>query len=340
MRVHRPWRIFSRLIAACGIPWNEAIAENPGDKMSTSLSVPLEKLLANAQLPALPQSAIQILQISQDPESGPAELAVPINADPGLASQVLKFVNSSYFGFPGKIASVQQAITLVGMKTIKNFVLWSAVFSLMPSPKCGPFDVKGLWRDSLRRALFARELGRILNAADCEELFAAALLQDMAVPLLAKEVPEIYVKFLAARDDGRRRLSTVEKAVCRWTHAEAGGMMARQWNLPARFVQLIERHVVSPSEDLGERELAEAVVGLSAMLPPGSDDTWHERRIFQEWYHVLVGGDEPEPSVVLREVDEMCAELAPLLKMSAGGKTLEEWYEDSDTAAQTVGLPN
>lgn len=310
--------------------------------MSSSLSVPLEKLLANAQLPALPQSAIQILEISQDPESGPAELAVPINADPGLAAQVLKFVNSSYFGFPGKIASVQQAITLVGMKTIKNFVLWSAVFSLMPSPKCGPFDVKGLWRDSLRRALFARELGRLLEAADCEELFAAALLQDMAVPLLAKEIPEIYVKFLAARDDGRRRLSTVEKAVCRWTHAEAGGMMARQWNLPTRFVQLIEQHVVSPTEDLAERELGEAVVGLSAMLPAGSDASWHEWRIFQDWYRTLIGDDGPEPSAVLGDVDEMCAELAPLLKMSTSGKTLAEWYEDGAAAAENrpVGSPN
>ncbi|GAB4136841.1 HDOD domain-containing protein [Thermopirellula anaerolimosa] len=309
--------------------------------MSTSLAVPLEKLLANAQLPALPQSAIQILQISQDPESGPAELAVPINADPGLAAQVLKFVNSSYFGFPGKIASVQQAITLVGMKTIKNFVLWSAVFSLMPSPKCGPFDVKGLWRDSLRRALFARELGRSLKAPDCEELFAAALLQDMAVPLLAKEIPEIYVKFLAARDDGRRRLSTVEKAVCRWTHAEAGGMMARQWNLPARFVQLIEQHVVSPSADLGDRELGEAVVGLSAMLPAGSDGNWHEWHTFHEWYRNLVGDEGPEPTALLGEVDELCAELAPLLKMSTGGKTLVEWYEDSRATAENhpVGTP-
>ncbi len=297
--------------------------------MSTGLSIPLEKLLANAQLPALPQSAIQILQISQDPDAGPPELAVPINADPGLAAQVLKFVNSSYFGFPGKIASVQQAITLVGMKTIKNFVLWSAVFSLMPSPKCGPFDVKSLWRDSLRRALFARELGRILAASDCEELFAAALLQDMAVPLLAKEIPEIYIKFLAAREDGRRRLSTVEKAICRWSHAEAGGMMARQWNLPARFGQLIEQHVVSPSEDLADRELGEAVVALSAMLPAGSDSCWREWSAFVGWYQNVVGHSAPEPLDVLREVDGLCTELAPLLKMSTAGKTLTEWYEEA-----------
>ena len=59
----------------------------------------LQEIIAGAQLPALPQSAIRLLELSQDPENGPAEFAVPIEADPGLTGQVLRFVNSSYFGF-------------------------------------------------------------------------------------------------------------------------------------------------------------------------------------------------------------------------------------------------
>src|SRR3972149_2308599 len=157
----------------------------------TRLSAPkvdLNKILTGAQLPALPQSAIRLLELSQDPHNGPAEFATPIESDPGLAGQVLRFVNSSYFGFSREISSVKLAITLVGIRTIKNFALWSAVFSLMPNPKCGPFDLKSLWQDSLRRALFARAMARLLGIKDGEEAFAAALLQDMAVPLLAKEM--------------------------------------------------------------------------------------------------------------------------------------------------------
>ena len=48
----------------------------------------LKDLLAGAQLPALPQSAIRLLELSQDPENGPAEFAIPIEADPGLTGQV------------------------------------------------------------------------------------------------------------------------------------------------------------------------------------------------------------------------------------------------------------
>ncbi|MBI2479139.1 MAG: HDOD domain-containing protein, partial [Planctomycetia bacterium] len=143
----------------------------------------LQKLLAGAQLPALPQSAIRLLELSQDPNNASAEFAVPIEADPGLTGQVLRFVNSSYFGFSQEISSVKLAISLVGIRTVKNFALWSAVFSLMPNPQCGPFDLKSLWQDSLRRAVFARRFGKLLGLSNAEDLFAAALLQDMAVPL-------------------------------------------------------------------------------------------------------------------------------------------------------------
>ena len=123
-------------------------------------------------MPALPQSAVGLLQLSDDPDIGPAEYAAVIEADAGLAGQVLRFVNSSYFGFAREISSVKLAITLVGVRTIKNFSLWSAVFSLMPNPKCGPFDLKRLWQDSLCRALFARELARLLGMSEVEEPFS------------------------------------------------------------------------------------------------------------------------------------------------------------------------
>ena len=87
----------------------------------------LEDVFHSEVLPALPHSAITLLQMSQSPDSGPAEFSKPIEADPGLMGQVLKFVNSSYFGFPNEISNVKQAITLVGVRTIKNFTLWSAV---------------------------------------------------------------------------------------------------------------------------------------------------------------------------------------------------------------------
>lgn len=289
----------------------------------------LDRILRTAQLPALPQSAIKLLELSRDPDNGPAEFAAPIEADPGLAGQILKFVNSSYFGFSHEISSVKMAITLVGIRTIKNFSLWSAVFSLMPNPKCGPFDLKNLWQDSLRRALFARAMGKLLGLKEAEEAFSAALLQDMAVPLLAKELPKEYLSLLEARTDGQARLSDLEKDRFGWNHAEAAAKMARSWKMPEAFAQLVEHHVVVERAVSGRpADAAQLAVGLSALLPSVSDSRWNECGQFEENYARLSRGN-PSLSEMLGRIDREFHDFAPVLKLSSPTKSLVAWHEES-----------
>lgn len=292
-------------------------------------SIDLKKLLAGAQLPALPQIAIRLLELSRDEENGPAEYAVPIESDPGLAGQVLRFVNSSYFGFSREISNVKLAITLVGVRTIKNFALWSAVFSLMPDPKCGPFDLKSLWQDSLRRALFARDLAKILGMRETEEPFSAALLQDMAVPLLAKETPQVYARLLEARDGGRVQLSELEKQVFGWTHAEAAGIVCRLWNLPESFALLVENHLsVTPHLNDPNRSPAELAVAMSAMLPVTADDGWAECAELERCYSEVVPRSAPSLAELLSKVDRQFEDFAPLLKLSSPSQKLEDAYRE------------
>jgi len=289
----------------------------------TKPTVDLKKVLAGAQLPALPQSAIRLLELSQDPTNGPAEFAVPIESDPGLTGQVLRFVNSSYFGFSREISSVKLAITLVGIRTIKNFALWSAVFSLMPNPKCGPFDLKSLWQDSLRRALFARAMAKLLGMKEAEEPFAAALLQDMAVPLLAKETPGLYVKLLEARQGGKVRLSSLENRVFGWTHADAGGIMARQWNLPDGFAVLVESHpAIERWAGEAQSEPGKLAVALSALLPAAADPTWTDREEFEDYYRKVTPNSAPDVAELLDEVDQQFAQFAPVLKLATPSRSL------------------
>ncbi|MGQ9575520.1 MAG: HDOD domain-containing protein [Thermoguttaceae bacterium] len=293
------------------------------------VSVDLKKILSHAQLPALPQSAIRLLELSQDPENGPADFAVPIESDPGLAGQVLRFVNSSYFGFSKEISSVKLAITLVGIRTIKNFALWSAVFSLMPNPKCGPFDLRSLWQDSLRRALFARWVGKTLGMKESEEAFSAALLQDMAVPLLAKEATEAYKRLLQARNESRLRLSALERHAFGWTHAEAAGLMARQWNLPEDFVAMIENHLdVERWIDQTAQQPGHVAVSLSAFLPAVADPVWHEYPQLEGFYERIRTPGSPPLGELLARIDEEFAEFAPVLKLSRPAKSLVESLQE------------
>jgi len=290
-------------------------------------SLRIESLLANVQLPALPQSAIRLLQLSQDPENGPAEFAVPIECDPGLTGQVLKFVNSSYFGFSREISSIKLAITLVGVRTIKNFALWSAVFSLMPNPRCGLFKLKSLWQDSLRRGLFARALGHALGQADSEDLFAAALLQDMAVPLLAKELPEEYGKLFQSRRGGGTRLSDLEKERFGWTHADAASTLARLWSLPENFAELVACHTSFDQLVSEGATPSQVAVSLSALLPSVEDDCWHDRQQFADAYCQLTDSPESALRELLEDIDTNFDEFAPVLKLGAPQHALVSFLE-------------
>lgn len=297
--------------------------------MTTTTPIALEDVFRAEVLPALPHSAISLLQMSQNPDCGPSDFAKPIEADPGLMGQVLKFVNSSYFGFSREIMSVQQALTLVGTRAITNFALWNAVFSVIPNPKFGPFDLKSLWQDSLRRALFARMVGRSLKLSQAEDLFAGALLQDMAIPLLLKELPAEYESLVTRRAAEGRRLSGLEKEMFGWDHAEAAAMLAERWNLPAEFVTLIARH--TELDDMlagGDALRGNACVALASLLPSCSDDQWCEKAAFVAGFTQLTNQTDSQLAELFGTVDTSTSEFAPILKLPVPKKTLAEYMAE------------
>ncbi len=299
---------------------------------TTQVKISLEDVLASAQLPALPQTAIRLLELSQDASNGPAEFAKPIEADAGLMGQVLRFVNSSYFGFAREIASVRQALQLVGVRTIKNFALWSAVFSLIPNPKFGPFDLKNLWQDSLRRAVLSRLLGQILKLPNSEDLFAAALLQDMAIPLLLKELPEQYAELVERRGIEHVRLSHLEREVFGWDHAQAAAALCRSWKLPEEFASIIERHTnFDELINAQPRKLDAACVALASLLPTCKDEEWEERDVFIAGLKQLL----PNSNLIelLQQADTSFGEFAPLMNLPVPERSLVKWIESKEVTA-------
>lgn len=185
----------------------------------------------------------------------------------------------------------------------------------MPNPRCGPFDLKTLWQDSLRRALFARNFGKLLGMKDAEECFAAALLQDMAIPLLAKEIPQRYLKLFQDRSDGQERLSDLEQTHFGWTHADAAAFMCRSWSLPEEFATLIEAHCqLDELVAAGGKFPGKLAVALSALLPAVSDTQWKDRERFLAVFNQLTIGKGTTAPRFLAEVDKAFAEFAPVMR--------------------------
>ena len=294
--------------------------------MTTATQLSLDSVISTSQLPALPHSAIALMQLSQQADKGPREFARPIEADPGLMGQVLRFVNSSYFGFSREIASVQQALTLVGVRSITNFALWNAVFSVVPNPQFGPFDLKSLWQDSLRRAVFARKLGKYLRLPEAEDLFAGALLQDMAIPLLVKQLPKDYAGLIERRG-GNVRLSLLEREAFGWDHAEAAGLLARNWKLPETFASLIQNHThLEHLLGLGASAYGPACVAVASLLPCCREESWSERSLFYDGFKSIASEGEQSLLTLLTETDQSTAEFAPLLKLPVPKQSLVQLW--------------
>lgn len=279
----------------------------------------------------MPHSALTVLQLDNNlAKVNINDLVRPIEGDPGLAAQVLKFLNSSYFGFQSKISNVKQGIALVGIRIVKNFVLWKAVFSLIPKSRTGSFDVAMLWQDSLRRGMFARFMLMELKKGDPEMAFAGALLQDMAVPLLLKIKPAEYgavLDHLGHSEDVR--LSDLENEMFAWNHADAGVVLGQNWKLPTQLTELIGNHLkIEELVNVFEEQPENAIVAISALLPIVARPSWSERQRCKDALTKIAPGSERALTTVFEKVDREFEQYALILQIPKPKKALFDYLDD------------
>jgi len=289
----------------------------------------LQKFFMVEQLPAMPHSALTVLQLDNDvTKVNINDLVCPIEADPGLAAQVLKFLNSSYFGFQSTISNVRHGITLVGIRVIKNFVLWKAVFSLIPKSKTGDFDITNLWQDSLRRAMFSRFFLMEMRKGDPELAFAASLLQDMAIPLLLKRSPQEYGGILATlKNTPTARLSALELEKYGWTHADAASVLGKNWKLPSQLTNLMANHLSFDQYKNTENQLEQFVVSLSALLPSTIRDNWQDKELFLRYYSLILGSKSLPIEQLFAKVDKEFDQYAVIIQITKPKQQLVDYLK-------------
>ncbi len=228
-----------------------------------------ERIFKDFSPPPLPQVVMQILEKISHPETTPAEVAPLIEKDPALAGQVLKLVNSAYFGVPKKVSRIREATTLLGLKEIETLVLSYGVIRTLEDPEVEGFDLRVFWADSLLRALFAREVAQ-RKGFEPEEAFAGALLEDVALPVLLTRWYEGYRKVYERWQAERSRpLHQVEREVLSWDHAQAGAWVLKHWRLPDVLVCCVGLHTRSLVEisEMGFLETPVGAVALASRLP-------------------------------------------------------------------------
>src|SRR6478752_2013491 len=184
------------------------------------------------QLYSLPAVAAEVLRLTGEPQIDPRELRQCIESDPALAARLLRVVNSSLFGPTRPVTDLNQALTLLGIRPLKMLVLG---FSLPKELFTGVQAevLERYWRQTLVKAVAARELSERLWRTPGDEPFLAGLVQDIGVLALIQQLGPSYEKLLERVEACGGSLIDCELDTLGFDHLVLSSRLLTHWGLPA-----------------------------------------------------------------------------------------------------------
>lgn len=233
------------------VDWADAVQ----NAMQSRVKLELPRRL---KLPVVPQSVIEFTSLSEDPNVGPRELAVPLESDAVLTTELLRQVNSAAMGLRQQVVSVAQAINLLGPRRTKTLVLTAALQTALAKTTSRLINLTQFQRENRIRAAFAHETAKELGA-DPEIAYTAGLLQDFLLPLLTNAFEADYQELLRSHED----LIDAERARFGWDHAMVAAGLMHDWGFPEELVVSVLWHH-DPERIMALAELADTAVTASA----------------------------------------------------------------------------
>lgn len=199
----------------------------------------IEKFIG--KMPSLSTTVGKVMEICSRTDASPNELNKVISLDPVLTGKVLKLVNSAYYSLMNKVTSLTRAITMLGMNTVKNMALSTAIIQTVAgAKKSKALPTTKFWAHSIGAGVSAKLLGIVkdLPPTEREELFLAGLLHDLGKVPFGDE----YIEVLNIAKFEQLPLHHVEKEVMGIDHQEVGLMIAEKWKLNRVITECIGYH--------------------------------------------------------------------------------------------------
>ncbi len=193
----------------------------------------VERVNALATIPGVLK---RLLELIEQPTASLSEISHFVQSDAGLATKVLKMVNSPVYGFPRRISSVNQGVILLGLNVVRALLFGVTVFDLMQKA------MVGLWEHSLGCAIVSRLIARRKGLKDPEEVSVYGLLHDIGKVILVLQVPGEYEKVVNEATADNVVIHQVEERHFSTTHAKVGAWIAEKWSFPGQLVDAIEHH--------------------------------------------------------------------------------------------------
>src|ERR1700676_2115802 len=152
------------------------------------------QLRSLVNFPSPPGVATHIIELARDPDIEMSKVAKALSMDSALSSKVLRIANSPLYAQRRKSENLRQALVVLGLNATLTLALSFSLVKSLRGAKPNGLSYKFYWRRALLAATAARALGDAMHQTLAEEIFLAALLQDVGMLALDKAVPDLYAR--------------------------------------------------------------------------------------------------------------------------------------------------
>ncbi|MBB1488372.1 HDOD domain-containing protein [Oceanospirillum sediminis] len=233
------------------------------------------RLAESIEIPPLPLSAHNIIQLRDDEDADSDELASIIEADPSLASQVISWANSPYYGLPGQIRSIQDAvIRVLGFDLTMNLSLGLSMSKNLKMPGDGIFGYHNYWREAVLKALLMEKLVKKIPkekrpfAGLC---YLSGLVHNFGYLIIAEIFPPYFSQYCRYQEANPHVPAMyIERFLFGITREQIASFLFHSWGLPEEICSAV-RHLHNASYEGLHHSYANLLYTVNQLVQPDGE---------------------------------------------------------------------
>ncbi len=195
-------------------------------------------------LPSLPDTYLKVVEEMNSEDCSVAKVGALISSDVGMSANVLKLVNSSFFGFTNHISSPMQAVGLLGLDVVKGVLLTSHLFHSFKDENTRNFSLEKMMSHSILVARIAKAVALQckMNRKVVDDCFIAGILHDIGKLIMLANFKVTYNVIIDNSKQENKSLWVSEKDILGVTHSEIGAYLLGLWGMPNSIVEAVALH--------------------------------------------------------------------------------------------------
>ncbi|MEH6567296.1 MAG: HDOD domain-containing protein [Halopseudomonas sp.] len=192
-----------------------------------------ELLAQKDKLPNVPEVVKELIQVLSDDNANLDAIANKVAKDPTLSVKILRMVNSSYYGLPRTVNSIDEAIVRIGFERLKILVISSGLSGSVTGEVEG-LDIKRFWNESFETGEICKIIAKKTRSVEADVAFTAGIISNIGRLLLHLTTPNRAKAVQTMVDEGADR-NQAELDRFQFTSPEAGAALLEQWKLPVEL---------------------------------------------------------------------------------------------------------